>query len=161
MLIIELQRLSFGSGHMQKSNAPLLIGLEALREAVEINIVTEKMARIRRNNQGNLVLLSLYISTLLLLKLPFWKFRPTYRKVLVPPLVHISYIQVCRQLAGHVGPWPVRACWILWGNRAVQVPYLVVVPMAQLLERVLGLGRRHSYVQHKINSRYAAELGLP
>lgn len=104
MLIIELQRLSFGSGHMQESNAPLLISLKALREAVEINVVTEKMTRIRRNNQGKLILLSLYISILHLAKLPRRMFRSTYWEVPVPPLMHIPYIQVSRQLAGHVGP---------------------------------------------------------
>lgn len=36
-----------------------------------------------------------------------------------------------------------------------------MVAVGELLQDVLRPGRSHSYVQHEVDARYAAELGLP
>lgn len=62
VLFIQIIRFRFGSRHMQESNPSRLIGLETLRQAVEVNIVTEKMTRISGDIQGNVIGLPRHVS---------------------------------------------------------------------------------------------------
>lgn len=79
----------------------------------------------------------------------------------LPAPVHVMHIDISRQLARHIMPWPVRTLLVLHRDLASQVPNVVVVAVAQLLERVPGLSGSHAYVQHKINPRHIVEFGFP
>lgn len=165
VLFIVMLRFRFCSRYMQESNPSRLVGLEALRQTVEVYIVTKEMARVGGYIQRNVVVLSIHVSILFLAPPPLSSSsslpQPTYRQVLLPPAMHILYIQVCRQLARDTIPWPLGTVWILHGHCAIQIPYPVVVSMAQLLQSVLWLRGRHANVQHEINPGNAAEFGLP
>lgn len=71
----------------------------------------------------------------------------------LPPGPHVLYVEVCEQLA--------RDVRFLDGKFAVQVGDHVLIAVAELLQDVLGPRGGHPYMQHEVDARHAAELGLP
>lgn len=85
----------------------------------------------------------------------------THGQMLLPAPVHIMHIEISQEMAWDIPPRPLWVILVLEGYLVIQVLDLIIIPMAELLQAVLGLSGCHPYVKHEIDPRHTTELGLP